>query len=248
MAGHSHASNVKRRKEAVDAKRGKLFSKLCRAIYVAAKLGGGDPSANIRLRYAIDKARSYSCPKDNIERAIKKATGELGGENFEEILYEGYGPGGVAVLCEVLTDNRNRTAGELRRAFEICGGNLGATGCVSYLFSYKGIFLVPVDQVEEDHLMEIVLEAGAEDMEEIDEYYEILCDPKNFESVRKALEDNEIEPENAETTYIPSTTVDLDIETGRKMMRLLDLLDDNEDIQNVFTNDNIPEEALASAS
>lgn len=248
MAGHSHASNVKRRKDAVDAKRGKLFSKLCRAIYVAAKLGGSDPAANIRLRYAIDKARSYSCPKDNIERAIKKASGELGGENFEEILYEGYGPGGVAVLCEVLTDNRNRTAGELRRAFEICGGNLGATGCVSYLFSYKGIFLVPVDQVEEDHLMEIVLEAGAEDMEEIDEYYEILCDPKSFESVRKALEDHEIEPENAETTYIPSTTVDLDVETGRKMMRLRDLLDDNEDIQNVFSNDNIPEEALASTS
>lgn len=246
MAGHSHAANVMHRKGAVDAKRGKLFSKLCRAIYVAAKNGGGDPAANLRLRYAIDKARSYSCPKDNIERSIKKATGELGADNFEEVLYEGYGPGGVAVLCEALTDNRNRTAGELRKAFEVCGGNLGATGCVSYLFSYKGLFLVPVDQIEEDRLMEIVLEAGAEDMERIDDYYEILCDPKSFEPVRKALEDHQLNPESAETTYLPSTTVDLDVENGRKMVRLRDLLDENDDIQNVFANDNIPEEAMAS--
>ena len=148
MAGHSHSANIAHRKGLVDAKRGQLFSKLCRAIYVAARVGGGDPNANIRLRYAIDKARSVSCPKDNIERSIKKATGELGAENFEEVVYEGYGPGGVAVLCEALTDNRNRTAGELRRVFEAAGGNLGASGCVSYLFNYKGLFVVDPKHVD----------------------------------------------------------------------------------------------------
>ncbi len=142
MAGHSHSANIAHRKGAVDAKRGKLFSKLCRKIFVAAKNGGGDPDTNLPLRYAIDKARSVSCPKDNIERSIKKATGELGAENYEEVTYEGYGPGGVAVLCEVLTDNRNRTAGELRKAFEVCGGNLGSNGCVSYLFEFKGLFVI----------------------------------------------------------------------------------------------------------
>lgn len=246
MAGHSHAANVMHRKGAVDAKRGKLFSKLCRAIYVAAKTGGGDPATNIRLRYAIDKAKSYSCPKDNIERSIKKATGELGAENFDEVMYEGYGPGGVAVLCEALTDNRNRTASELRKIFEVCGGNLGATGCVSYLFNYKGLFLVPTKHVAEDKLMEVALEAGAEDLQRVEDYFEVTCDPKSFEDVRKALEDHKIAFDNAETTYLASTTVDLDVENGRKMMRLRDLLDENEDIQNVFANDNVPEEAMAS--
>src|SRR6478672_7793553 len=149
MAGHSHSANIAHRKGTVDAKRGKLFSKLCRAIFVAAKNGGGDPDMNLRLRYAIDKARSYSCPKDNIERSIKKGTGELGAENFEEVMYEGYGPGGVAVLCEALTDNRNRTAGELRRAFESAGGNLGASGCVGYLFNFKGLVVVDSKHVNE---------------------------------------------------------------------------------------------------
>ena len=189
MAGHSHSANIAHRKGLVDAKRGKLFSKLCRAIYVAARNGGGDPDANLRLRYAIDKARSYSCPKDNIERSIKKATGELGAENFEEVIYEGYGPGGVAVLCEALTDNRNRTAGELRKAFEVCGGNLGASGCVSYLFNYKGLFVVDAKHVAEDRLMEVALEAGADDLERVDDYFEVTCDPKVFDAVRKALED-----------------------------------------------------------
>ncbi len=246
MAGHSHAANIMHRKGIVDAKRGKLFSKLCRAIYVAAKNGGGDPASNIRLRYAIDKAKAVSCPKDNIERSIKKATGELGGENFEEVMYEGYGPGGVAVLCEALTDNRNRTASELRKAFEVCGGNLGATGCVSYLFEFKGLFLVPAKHVSEDRLMEVVLEAGADDQQLIGDYYEITCDPKVFETVRKALEDAKIPVENAETTYIPSTTVDLDVENGKKMLKLRDILDENDDVQNVYANDNIPEEAMAS--
>jgi YebC/PmpR family DNA-binding regulatory protein len=246
MAGHSHSANIAHRKGVVDAKRGKLFSKLCRAIYVAAKTGGGDPSANLRLRYAIDKARSVSCPKDNIERSIKKATGELGGENFEEVMYEGYGPGGVAVLCEALTDNRNRTAGELRRIFEVGGGNLGATGCVSYLFNYKGLFLVDPKHVDEDRLMEIALEAGADDVELIEDYFEVTCDSKLFEAVRKNLEDQKIAIESAETSYIPSNAVDLDVEGGKKMLRLKDLLDENEDVQNVYSNDNIPEEAMVS--
>jgi len=246
MAGHSHSANIAHRKGAVDAKRGKLFSKLCRAIYVAAKNGGGDPDANLKLRYAIDKARSYSCPKENIERSIKKGTGELGAESYEEVVYEGYGPGGVAVLCEVLTDNRNRTAGELRRAFEICGGNLGASGCVSYLFSYKGLFLVDPKTIAEDRLMEVALEAGADNLELLDGYYEVTCDPKLFESVRKALEANRVATESAETSYIPTTTVDLDVENGKKMLKLRDILDENEDVQNVYANDIIPEAATTS--
>jgi YebC/PmpR family DNA-binding regulatory protein len=245
MAGHSHSANIAHRKGMVDAKRGKLFSKLCRAIYVAARNGGPDPAANLRLRYAIDKARSYSCPKDNIERAIKKATGELGGENFEEIVYEGYGPSGVAVLCEVLTDNRNRTAGDLRRLFDAAGGNLGATGCVSYLFSYKGLFVVDPKHVQEDTLMEVALEAGADDVELVGDYYEVTCAPQQFEAVRKALEDARIPTESAETSYIPANYVDLDVDSAKKMLKLKDMLDENEDVQNVYANDNIPEEALA---
>src|SRR6516162_6659607 len=246
MSGHSHAANIAHRKGLVDAKRGKLFSKLCRQIYVAARVGGGDPAANIRLRYAIDKARSYSCPKENIERSIKKATGELGAENFEEVLYEGYGPGGVALLCEALTDNRNRTAGELRRAFETAGGNLGASGCVSYLFHYKGLFIVDPKHVAEDRLMEVALEAGADDVQLVEGLYEVTCDPKLFDAVRKALEDARIPTESAETSYIPTTSVELDVDNGKKMLKLKDLLEENDDVQNVYANDNIPEEAMAS--
>lgn len=245
MAGHSHSANIAHRKGIVDAKRGKLFTKLCRAIFVAARNGGGDPDTNLRLRYAIDKARSYSCPKDNIERSIKKGTGELGAENYEEVMYEGYGPGGVAVLCEVLTDNRNRTAGELRKAFEVCGGNLGATGCVSYLFNFKGLFVIEAKHVAEDRLMEVVLEAGADDLKLVDEYFEVTCDPKNFDAVSKALEQHKIAAEVAETRYLPGTTVDLDLENAKKMLRLRDILDENDDVQNIYANDNIPEEAMA---
>jgi YebC/PmpR family DNA-binding regulatory protein len=246
MAGHSHSANIAHRKGLVDAKRGKLFTKLCRAIYVAARTGGGDPAANMRLRYAIDKARSFSVPKENIERSIKRATGELGAENYEEVIYEGYGPGGVAVLCEALTDNRNRTAGELRRLFESAGGNLGASGCVSYLFNFKGLFVVDPKHVAEDRLMEVALEAGADDVQLVEGLYEVTCDPKLFEAVRKALEDARIPTESAETSYIPTTSVDLDVENAKKMLKLKDLLEENDDVQNVYANDNIPEEAMAS--
>src|SRR5215217_5454393 len=231
MAGHSHSANIAHRKGVVDAKRGKLFSKLCRAIYVAAKNGDPNPDSNLRLRYAIDKARSYSCPKDNIERSIKKATGELGAESYEEVTYEGYGPGGVAVLCEALTDNRNRTAGELRKIFEVCGGNLGASGCVSYLFNYKGLFVIEAKTVAEDRLMEVVLEAGADDLQHADDYFEVTCDPKVFEAVRKALESHRIAAETAETSYVPSNYVDLDVDNGKRMLKLRDLLEENEDVQ-----------------
>ncbi len=244
MAGHSHAANIAHRKGAVDAKRGKLFSKLCRAIYVAAKTGGGDPDTNLRLRYAIDKARQYSCPKDNIERSIKKGTGELGGENFEQVMYEGYGPGGVAVLCDVLTDNRNRTAGDLRKAFELCGGNLGQSGCVSYLFNYKGLFLVDEKTVAEDRLMEIALEAGADDVAHVEGYFEVTCDAKIFDTVRKVLEDSKIATESAEITYIATTEVTLSVDDGKRMLRLRDLLEENEDVQNTYANDLIPDELL----
>jgi YebC/PmpR family DNA-binding regulatory protein len=199
---------------------------------------------NLPLRYAIDKARSYSCPKDNIERSIKKATGDLGGENFVEVTYEGYGPNGVAVLCEVLTDNRNRTAGELRKAFEVCGGNLGSSGCVSYLFEYKGIFLVEVKQIAEDALMEVVLEAGADDLKKLDEYYEVTCDAKVFEQVRKVLEEHKIATESADTSYIPANYVALDVDNGKRMLRLRDILEENEDVQNSFDNAEVPEELL----
>ena len=204
MAGHSHSANIAHRKGLVDAKRGQLFTKLCRAVYVAARNGGGDPAANMRLRYAIDKARSFSVPKDNIERSIKKATGELGAENFEEVVYEGYGPGGVAVLCEALTDNRNRTASELRRLFESAGGNLGSSGCVGYLFNFKGLFVIDSKHVTEDRLMEVALEAGADDVQLVEEYFEVTCDPKLFDTVRKTLEDQKIAVESAETCYIPT--------------------------------------------
>ena len=238
MSGHSHSSNIAHRKGTVDAQRGKLFSKLCRAIYVAAKNGDPNPDANIRLRYAIDKAKSYSCPKENIERSIKKASGELGGENFEDVLYEGYGPGGVAVMCAGLTDNRNRTAGEIRKAFEVCGGNMGSTGCVGYMFAFKGLFLVQAKFAAEDKLTDMVLEAGADDMTLVDDYYEITCDAKVFDTVKKALEEAKIPLESAETTYIPSTWVDLDADSAKKMIKLRDILDENEDVQNVYANDN----------
>ena len=180
MAGHSHWAGIKHKKALIDAKRGKVWSKMAKAIIVAAKMGGGDPDQNLRLRYAIDDAKSVSVPKDNITRAIKKGTGELAGGNLEEVIYEGYGPSGVAVLCEVLTDNRNRTAPEIRKVFEIAGGKLGSTGCVAWMFDSKGLFLISSDKTDEDTLMELALEAGADDVAAVGDKFEITCDPNSL--------------------------------------------------------------------
>ena len=195
MSGHSHWAGIKHKKALVDAKRGKLWSKLAKAIIVAAKHGGGDPDANLRLRYAIDDAKAVSMPKENIQRAIKRGTGELGGDVLEEMVYEGYGSGGVAMLCEILTDNRNRTAGEIRKIFELSDGKLGGTGCVAWMFDNKGLFLVPAGTIEEDKLMELALEAGADDVQRVDDKFEITCDPTLYRDVTKALADAGITPE-----------------------------------------------------
>lgn len=245
MAGHSHWAGIKHKKALVDAKRGTLWSKLSKAIIVAARMGGGDPDANLRLRYAIDDARAVSMPKDNIQRAIKKGTGELAGVNLEEIVYEGYGAGGVAVLCEVLTDNRNRTAPQIRKAFEISHGKLGSTGCVAWMFDTKGLFLIPAEGTDEDTLMEIVLEAGAEDVKLDAGNFEITCDPSVYQDVARALEDAGLEPEVSRITRVPQNTVDLDADTARKVLKLMERLDDHDDVQNVSANFNVPDEVMA---
>ena len=245
MAGHSHWANIARKKAFIDSKRGKLWSKLSKAIIVAAKSGGGDVDMNLKLRYAIDAAKAVSMPKENIQRAIKRGTGEIEGANLEEILYEGYGAGGVAVLCEILTDNRNRTAGEIRKVFELAEGKLGATGCVAWMFERKGLFLVPADKVEEDALLEFALEAGADDVKHIDDKFEITCDPSVFGDVAAALSTKGLESEVSEITRVPSSTVDLDAETGRKVLKLMERLDDHDDVQRVSSNFNIPDEAMA---
>jgi len=246
MAGHSHWANISRKKGLIDKQRGKLWSKLAKGIIVAAKSGGGDPAMNLRLRYAIDAAKAVSMPKDNITRAIKTGTGELAGGNLEEILYEGYGAGGVAVLCEILTDNRNRTAPEVRKIFEMCDGKLGAAGCVAWMFERKGVIIVGAEKVEEDRLMEIALEAGAEDVKRDGDKFEVVCDPQTLVAVADALAAAGIEPESKEISRIPTSTVDLDDpETARKVLNLMERLDNHDDVQSVSSNFNIPDEAMA---
>jgi YebC/PmpR family DNA-binding regulatory protein len=245
MSGHSHWATIKHKKGAIDAKRGKLFSKLSRAIIIAARHGGGDPEINLKLRYAIDKAREVSMPKDNIERAVKRGTGETEGIVFEEITYEGYGPGGVAVMVEVLTDNRNRTSGEIRKIFERSGGKMGSAGCVAYMFERKGLFHIDSSKIDEDTLMGIVLDAGAEDMKRAGNVFEITCDPTAFAQVQEALKKNNLEPSLAELSQVAKAPVDADVETGRKVMRLMENLDDHDDSQNVYSNVNISEEMVA---
>jgi YebC/PmpR family DNA-binding regulatory protein len=245
MAGHSHWAGIKHKKALVDNKRGKIWSKISKAIIIAAKIGGGDPDTNARLRVPLADARSARMPKENIERAIKKGIGELAGGEVEEVIYEGYGPGGVAVMCEILTDNRNRTAPELRKLFEVHGGKLGSTGCVSYLFERKGLFVVPEEAANEDTLMELALEAGADDVKKVGNHYEITCHPDAYADVLSALEKSNIEPAMKQITRIPNSTVDLDAETGRKLLKLMEALDDHDDVQTVSSNFNIPDEAMA---
>ncbi|HEY3394188.1 MAG TPA: YebC/PmpR family DNA-binding transcriptional regulator [Lacipirellulaceae bacterium] len=246
MAGHSHWAGIKHKKALIDNRRGKLWSKLSKAIIVAAKIGGGDPNANLRLRYAIIDAKAGNMPKDTIDRAIKKGAGELEGANYEEILYEGYGPNGVAILCEILTDNRNRTAGEVRKIFEIAGGKLGATGCVAWMFDRKGLIEIPADQADEESLMELALEAGAEDVRRSGSNFEIICDPDAFTSVSDAVDAAGLRPEVRKITRIPKDTVDLDAASARAVLKLMDALDDHDDVQNVAANFNIPDEAIAA--
>ena len=245
MAGHSHWANIAHKKSAIDAKRGKLWSKLAKAIIIAAKAGGGDPAANLKLRYAIIDAKAGNMPKDTIDRAIKKGTGELEGVNFEEVLYEGYGPNGVAILCDILTDNRNRTAPEVRKIFEIAGGKLGGAGSVAWMFERKGLVIIPTSQIEEDALMELALEAGADDVRHVGETFEITCNPDVYSNVCDAIEQAGLTPELSEIARIPKDTVDLDAEAGRSVLKLMEMLDDHDDVQKVAANFNIPDEAMA---
>lgn len=244
MAGHSKWANIQHRKGRVDAARGKLWSKLSKAIIVAAK-NGGDPAVNLRLRKAIDDAKAVSMPKDNIARAIKRGTGELAGGDLEEILYEGYGPGGVAVMCEALTDNRNRTGPEVKTLFSKHGGELGKSGCVSYLFDRKGLFLFDPVSADEEKVVEVTLENGGDDVETTDDgKFQVTCAPENFEALAEAFDTAELTPELKEVTRLPQMTVDLDADKGKQVLKLLSLLDENDDVQNVSTNLNITDEMI----
>lgn len=243
MSGHNKWSTIKHKKGAADAKRGKVFTKIIKEISVAAKIGGGDPAANPRLRTAIDKAKGENMPKDNIERAIKKGAGGMEGVNYEEINYEGYGPGGVAVLVEVMTDNRNRTVSDVRSIFTKCNGNMGETGCVSWIFDKKGLITYP-KTVEFDKLFDAALEAGADDVSEQDEQFEVITDPANFMEVRDALAAAGFKFESGEVTMIPQTMVKLEGKQAESMLKMIDRLEDNDDVQNVYANFDISIEEM----
>jgi YebC/PmpR family DNA-binding regulatory protein len=246
MSGHSHWAGIKHKKAANDAKRGKVWSKIAKMIMVAAKAGGGDPSANLTLRYAIDKGKAANMPKDTIEKAIKKGTGELGAINFEQVLYEGYAPGGVAIMVEALTDNRHRTAPEIKKIFETRGGALGTSGCVSYMFSKRGLVTVNTTDITEDKLMEVALSAGAEDLKNTGDVFEITCEPAAFEQLKKAIEAEKITMQVAEISMIPQTMVPVsDPETARKILAMMESFEDHDDVQNVYANFDIPDEIIA---
>jgi YebC/PmpR family DNA-binding regulatory protein len=246
MSGHSKWATIKHKKGALDAKRGKIFTRLIREITIAAKGGGGDPDGNPRLRGAIAAAKAENMPADNIKRAIQKGTGELEGASYEEIQFEGYGPGGVAVIVQTMTDNRNRAVSEIRHAFSKNGGNLGETGSVGYMFSKKGVIVVAKSAVDEDKLTEIVLDAGAEDLSSEGENWEIITGPKEFEAVVEALKAAKITPEHAEVTMIASTYQKLEGAQAAAMLRLLDVIEDLDDTQNVYSNFDMDEEAVTA--
>ncbi len=241
MSGHSKWATIKHAKGAADAKRGQLFTKFIKEISIAAKMGGGDPATNPRLRTAVLKARAANMPKDNIERAIKKGTGELGAVNYEELLYEGYGPGGVAVLVEVLTDNKNRTAASVRNIFTKSGGNLGATGSVAYMFNRKGVIEYDAEVVSEEAIMEAALEAGAEDIATEDGVITVTTDPNDFASVLEALQEKGFESVSAAISMVPDTYVALDADTTQKALKMIDKLEEDDDVQTVSSNIEIPE-------
>ncbi len=249
MSGHSHWAGIKHKKAANDAKRGKVWSKIARMIIVAAKQGGGDPSANLSLRYAVDKAKAANMPKDTIEKAIKKGTGELEGTSFEEVLYEGYGPRGVAVMVEALTDNRNRTGPEIKRVFEKHGGSLGTSGCVNWMFTKKGLITVSTADTDEEQLLEIALNAGADDMQNTGEVFEITCDPGAYEELKTTLQEKEIAMEVAEISMVPRSTIDItDDHTAKRIISLMETFEDHDDVQNTYANFDIPDEIVARLS
>jgi YebC/PmpR family DNA-binding regulatory protein len=246
MSGHSHWATIKRAKASTDAKRGRLWSKLARKIIVAAKSGGGSPDENLSLRYAIDDAKAANMPNDTINKAIKKGTGELGAENYEPLLYEGYGAGGVAFIVDILTDNRNRTAPEIKKLFERAGGQMGTTGCVGWMFEQKGTFIIAADKTDEDALMEIALEAGADDVSNEGEYFEITCEVPAFQAVKQALAEKNIPTESAQIAMIPTNTIAVpDLEQAQKVLRLVDALEENDDVQNVYGNFDIPDDIMS---
>ncbi len=244
MSGHSKWATTKRKKAVIDAKRGKIFTKLIKEITIAARQGGGDPAGNPRLRLAIDNAKAANMPSDNIERAVKKATGELEGQSYSELTYEGYGPGGIAVLAEVATDNKNRTVAEVRHIFSKCGGNLGETGSVAWMFERKGIITLPKQGKTEDEILEVVLDKGAEDIQTEEEFFEVQTSVENFEQVRKALIDKNFSVENAGLQWIAKNTINVSGETAEAVIRLIESLEDNDDVQNVYTNADFDEGSL----
>jgi YebC/PmpR family DNA-binding regulatory protein len=249
MSGHSHWAGIKYKKAAADAKRGKVWSKVARMIIVAAKTGGGDPAANLSLRYAIDKAKAANMPKDTIEKAIKKGTGETEGVSFEEVLYEGYGPVGVAIMVEALTDNKNRTTPEIKRIFEKHNGSLGATGCVNWMFTKKGLITVSTEDTDEEQLFEIALNAGADDLQNTGEVYEITCDPAAYEKLKNTLREKEIPTQVTEISMVPQNTVPVKDEgAAKKIISLMEGFEDHDDVQNTYANFDIPDEIIAGIS
>jgi YebC/PmpR family DNA-binding regulatory protein len=248
MSGHSKWSTIKHRKGAADARRGKVFTKLIKEITVAARMGGGDPGGNPRLRSAIAAAKAENMPKENIDRAIKKGTGELPGVSYEEATFEGYGPGGVAVLVEILSDNRKRTVADIRHIFSKSAGNLGEAGCVSWMFDKKGLIVFEKDKVDEEKLINLALEAGAEDVRETDKEYEVLMEPAAFERVRKQLEEANLKPSYAEVSMVPQSTVRLSGKEAQQMLRLMESLEDSDDVQHVYANFDIPDEEMEQLS
>ncbi len=246
MAGHSKWAQIKHKKAKVDARRGKIFNKIIREITVAARLGGGNPEFNPRLRLAIEKAKEVNMPWENIERAIKRGTGELEGAHYEQVVYEGYGPGGVAIMVVAYTDNKNRTAGEIRHIFSKHGGNMAGVGSVAWQFEEKGVIYVEKDKVDEETIFEIAVEAGAEDIKTEGDTYEILTSPKEFEAVKKAIEERGIPISSAQLTMIPQNTVKLDPKSAEKVLKLIEALEDQDDVQHVYANFDISEEVMKS--
>jgi YebC/PmpR family DNA-binding regulatory protein len=244
MSGHSKWANIKRKKGANDAVRGKITTKIGREITVAVRMGGSDPVGNMRLKLALTKAKANNIPKDNIQRAIQKGLGGADGSNYEELIYEGYGPAGTAVMLDIMTDNRNRTAADIRHLFSKNGGNLGETGCVGWMFQKKAVFIIDREAYDdEENLMMLALEAGADDFKAQEDSFEITADPKDFDAIAKALEDNNIETVEAEVTMMPDTTVTLTGKDADTVMKLIDALEEHDDVQNVYANYDIDEEA-----